>query len=339
MHDISETKENNVLIFAEKKDKKDIRIIKCKRKDNFTKLSNDCINDENLSGDAFKILAYVLSKPEDWIVYASDLCARFKRSPNKIYALMKELINLGYMRRYQPRDESGRVLPWVTKVADEPIFKNAEPLEPRILSPHINLPQAVKTGRGKMNTTKKEYTNKDNKQNNNNNKHDGNSAKVNLNISKTKPTVEPDGSVVVLMEEMKHLNLNISKEVITKLVKKYGAPRVKEKIPFVKNGKWESREGAFITAIIENWDPSSLRPPENKQESLKEQPTYPSHQENVAWYNALSEQEKLECFHEACSKQSTFEEHLKLHKITVLDPAFNGHYSFKMFMELLGRAK
>jgi len=334
---------DKVINLQQEVNKRTSKIIKCQKKDNFTRIYNACINDKNLSGEALAVLVYVMSKPEDWVVYVHDLCVRFKRSPNKIYSLINELTNLGYMRRYQPRNENGTVLPLVTEASDEPIFlkpqidnhsdlteqvQNLGSLEPRQLLPHINLPQPVSTACGEMNTTKKEYTNKRNKQKNNNNK-----AVVS---NKDKLKVEPDGSVVALMEKMKHLA--ISKVLVTSWLKKHGLQYILEKIELTESQKPRSLEGFLNKAIAEDWKPALIRQPESKQERLNEL-VYPSNDENVTWYNSLANEDKLKYLQMASFKNSIFEEHLKHHKVSVLDTAFSGHSLFKMMMSLLGRAK
>jgi hypothetical protein len=332
---------NNVFGLVEQRNKRTAKIIKCQKKDNFTRIYNACINDKNLSGEALAVLVYIMSKPEDWVVYVHDLCVRFKRSSNKIYALINELTNLGYMRRYQPRNENGTVLPWVTEASDEPIFlkgavalpldinNQAESLGPRQLSPHINLPQAVKTGRGEMNTTKKEYTNKKYKQKNNNNRE--------VISNKDKLKIEPEESVVVVL--MKRLqSLAISKVLVTSWLKKHGMEYIIEKIELTENRKPRNPEGFLNRAIAQDWKPALPRQSEDKGEGSNE-PIYPSHDENVAWYGLLTDEDKFKHLQLAIFKYPMLEAHLKHQQISILDATFSDHGLFKMFMSLLGRAR
>lgn len=63
--------------------------------------------DRNLSLEARGMLAYLLSKPEDWEVQPGDLeqgCSR-----GKVYKIMRELKNAGYMREVIERDKKGYI--------------------------------------------------------------------------------------------------------------------------------------------------------------------------------------------------------------------------------------
>ena len=352
-----EIETKNIIELTEQKNKRTARIIKCQKKDNFTRIYNACINDKNLSGEALAILVYVMSKPEDWIIYVNDLHIRFKRSFHKIYDLINELENLGYMKRYQPRDERGMVLPWVTEASDEPIFlkkltgssandfpliqlvENEESQETRAPSPLGTLPHAVNTACGEMHTTKKEETKKEETKKNNNNKRNNSCLDKSFpHHAKSKQMdIEPDGSVVVvsLMERIKHLAVSMT--LVKSWLKKYGVDYVSEKIQLVETQKPNKPEGFLNKAIANDWKPA-LPNQSNTSQTKTNVIEYPTHNENVTWFNLLPDNEKSKCYQMALHKQWTFGEYLKDKKISVLDPNFTDNSFFKMLMSLIGRA-
>ena len=74
----------------------------------FTTLSNATLCDTRLSWEARGLLAYLLSKPDNWVVNVKHL---MNESPSagrdKIYSMLKELEALGYLTQERHRDESG----------------------------------------------------------------------------------------------------------------------------------------------------------------------------------------------------------------------------------------
>ncbi len=109
-------------------------IIRTKRTKNFTVLNNDLIRDSRLSFKARGLLQYMLSMPDDWKFYVSELAKHSsKEGESAIRSGIEELEKLGYMRRIQNRDKSGKFGSVDWEVLDEPVF-----------SPHVEKPQADK---------------------------------------------------------------------------------------------------------------------------------------------------------------------------------------------------
>ena len=78
-------------------------------RDNFTIISNDVINDQRLSFKARGLLIYLLSKPDAWRTTTAHLASV---SPNGIDAVktgMKELQQVGYIRRVKERHHDGTI--------------------------------------------------------------------------------------------------------------------------------------------------------------------------------------------------------------------------------------
>lgn len=76
---------------------------------NFTVISNRTLADERLSWEARGLLAYLLSKPDNWRVSVKHLV---KISPNcgrvKTYRIIKELEDYGYLTQEQTHDDGGK---------------------------------------------------------------------------------------------------------------------------------------------------------------------------------------------------------------------------------------
>lgn len=84
-------------------------IIKLAHRDtHYVTIRRETVQDETLSWEARGMLAYLLSKPLDWTVRPSQLqqgCGR-----DKVYSILRELSEHGYVARTDKRDANGRVL-------------------------------------------------------------------------------------------------------------------------------------------------------------------------------------------------------------------------------------
>jgi len=78
-------------------------IIRRKRNRDYTVLNNE-IFECGLSADSVAILAYLLSRPDDWEVNALQLKSVFNFGRNKVYKVLKELEESGFISRKQKRN-------------------------------------------------------------------------------------------------------------------------------------------------------------------------------------------------------------------------------------------
>jgi hypothetical protein len=67
-----------------------------KRTDPYARIDNRVLNDKRLSYRARGILAYLLSKPNDWEVQADDIVRRGKEGRDAVRAAFRELRDCGY---------------------------------------------------------------------------------------------------------------------------------------------------------------------------------------------------------------------------------------------------
>lgn len=84
-----------------------IRVSKNKKNPYFI-MNNTGINDKNLSFKAKGLLAYLISKPDNWYVNYRDLTANSLNGIKSIRSAIKELIHFGYITLAQFRQDNGK---------------------------------------------------------------------------------------------------------------------------------------------------------------------------------------------------------------------------------------
>lgn len=94
-------------------------IVRAKRETNYTIMSNVGLNDERLSFKAKGMLAYLLSKPDNWRVSDRHLATIGPDGRAAVQAALKELETFGYLKRERIRSEDG-TFSWVSTIYDEP---------------------------------------------------------------------------------------------------------------------------------------------------------------------------------------------------------------------------
>lgn len=76
-----------------------------KKKDNFTTIHNDLLNDNQLSWKAKGILIYMLSKPSNWEYnIKGDISKRSSDRETAVYSGIQELVKYGYVSRLKNSD-------------------------------------------------------------------------------------------------------------------------------------------------------------------------------------------------------------------------------------------
>ena len=94
-----------------------------KKKTDYTVISNVFLRDEKLSLKSKGLLAYVLSLPNDWVLYVTELSNHHKDGTSAIYSAFKELIEHGYVRRKRERID-GKLKGIDYIISETPILKN-----------------------------------------------------------------------------------------------------------------------------------------------------------------------------------------------------------------------
>jgi len=97
--------------------------ITVKKNENYTVISNVFLRDKSLSLKGKGLLAYLLSLPNDWSVYATELATRHKDGITAIYSAIKELEDNGYVKRERQRIK-GKLQGVHYIVSETPILEN-----------------------------------------------------------------------------------------------------------------------------------------------------------------------------------------------------------------------
>ena len=114
-------------------------IIRQKRKDRFLVVDNKIIEDKRLSFKARGLLIYMLSKPDDWKFWTSELVKRSaKDGISSIRTALKELEGAGYLTRKRERSSKGTFTSQDWILTDKPAF------QPQVEKPHVDNPQVEK---------------------------------------------------------------------------------------------------------------------------------------------------------------------------------------------------
>lgn len=91
-----------------------------KNKDNpFVMIDRRTIENPALSWRAKGMLAYLLSRPDDWVVRLGDLVKRSSDGTHTVRAALHELMEAGHIRKDTVR-ENGRIKQWVYTVYEAP---------------------------------------------------------------------------------------------------------------------------------------------------------------------------------------------------------------------------
>ena len=86
-----------------------IRVIKDKNNP-YVMLNKTCLQDSSISWKAKGLHSYVMSLPDGWDIYLSDLTNRSKDGKDSTNSALKELEKNGYLSRLIKRDEKGKLL-------------------------------------------------------------------------------------------------------------------------------------------------------------------------------------------------------------------------------------
>lgn len=102
-------------------------IVRARRKTNFTIIGNTGLKDKRLSLKAKGLLAYMLSLPDDWKFYETELIEHSTDKRDSVRTGLQELEKLGYLVRIQTRAERGKFGKKDWQVSDEPNLTTISP--------------------------------------------------------------------------------------------------------------------------------------------------------------------------------------------------------------------
>ena len=95
-------------------------IIRARKRESFTMISNMPIGDERLSAESLGVLTYLLSFSDNWRLTHKDLMRRFHIGRDKTYNIIRELRAAGYLVKELQRDQLGHVIDHELVICEEP---------------------------------------------------------------------------------------------------------------------------------------------------------------------------------------------------------------------------
>lgn len=127
-----------------------------KNKDNpFVMIDKRPLENPSMTWQAKGMLAYLLSKPDDWEINMRHLIKQSKNGRDATYTIMGELISSGHCGREKVRDDGGKVIGTEYTVSETPL-----PGKPDTAKPDTVKPDTENQDINKIDSTKNEKANK-----------------------------------------------------------------------------------------------------------------------------------------------------------------------------------
>lgn len=86
----------------------------------YTVLNNNFLKNNELSMQAKGLFSYILSLPEDWVIYKSELITHFSNGKDAVFSAIKELESFGYLKKEKAKSEKGRFAGYKYTVIENP---------------------------------------------------------------------------------------------------------------------------------------------------------------------------------------------------------------------------
>lgn len=132
------------------------RIYRETKVDNYSVIHNQVLRRKDLSWKAKGIMCYILSLPNDWIIYLEELMQHSTDQITSFRSGWKELQQAGYVRRYPVKNEKGVIIEWRTEVREyvditTPSPQSGFPLvdDPQVDNPLVENQQLLSTNNTK----------------------------------------------------------------------------------------------------------------------------------------------------------------------------------------------
>lgn len=229
----------------------------------YVMLNKIFLSNDNMSYKAKGILAYLLSKPDNWQVKTFDLIKNSKDGEKSVYSGLKELKDHGYLKRY-PVYVNGKISHWESVVYEVPQLQNAGIKKEESL---INKDYAENYNAENLLVGNVEIENVEVEKRQDLIKNDINDNDINNNYKTTTTTTEvkqtevkpePKEDIVVVKEKIeKVIKAKIKPQVVKDLLTHVGIDRIEyylEHWQRFKGTKKSNVVGFFIKAVVEEYD-------------------------------------------------------------------------------------
>jgi len=137
-----------------------LAIKRLKSNSNYTIINNTAFRDDRLSAKAKGLLAYMLTMPDDWTFYETELTNHFKDGRDGLRSGLKELQDARYLVRERKRNDNGTFsdTDWI-------LYEVPQTEKPKVEKPKVEIPTLDNTTLLSTNSTKnlsKQITNSTN---------------------------------------------------------------------------------------------------------------------------------------------------------------------------------
>ncbi len=142
-------------------------IYRVTKNSNYVTMNRAGLNDKRLSWKAKGLLAYMLSMPDDWTFYDTELEQHAKDGRDALKSAIKELKDTHYMKRSRRTGEGGKFI-WETEVFEQPYtgfpcMDNPSTEKPLMEKPSMENPQLLSTDELSTDELSTNRTKKENK--------------------------------------------------------------------------------------------------------------------------------------------------------------------------------
>ena len=116
-------------------------IFRIPHRERYTVIDNRILENASLSWAARGVLAYLLSRPDDWRVMVKELERRSELSRDGVYTLLRELRSAGYVHFKRQRTPGGTISKGVYFITEE--LHSLHPALPKEDRPKPGRPDTV----------------------------------------------------------------------------------------------------------------------------------------------------------------------------------------------------
>ncbi|WP_242490244.1 helix-turn-helix domain-containing protein [Staphylococcus pettenkoferi] len=131
----------------------------------FTQIPNEILHNPNTTAKAKWLHCYLISRPDDWTFYLSEIVNNTKEGRTVIESAMNELIEHGYVTRTRMRDKQGRLGAYHYHVRYTPVqisYSRLSTVENLQQINYSRKPTSTNTDRTNTDLTNKDSNNTDN---------------------------------------------------------------------------------------------------------------------------------------------------------------------------------
>lgn len=108
-------------------------------------ISNVGLKDKNLSLKAKGLLSYMLSLPDDWVFYESELTKHSRDGRDAHRSALRELQDNGYLTKTQAKSKNGKFSEVDWELTDEPLTEKPSTEKPSAEKPSTENPPLLNT--------------------------------------------------------------------------------------------------------------------------------------------------------------------------------------------------